>query len=84
MGHALQMPEHRLDVRQIVDQIREQEVIERLLRAKFARLRRVKLEPRVPSARLVDHALAEIDAHTRRGFHRGQEIPQAAAQLEHP
>ena len=73
-----------LDIREIVYQVREEDVVERFGRGETLRVGKVKLQVGVPLTSQREHFLAKIDSHAACWFHRGQEVAQTAAQLKDP
>ena len=77
------MLEHQLHIRQIVHQVRQQDVIKLLARRERLRARVDELEFRMPLPRLCHRRRAEIHPHAARRPHRREQIPQPATHLEH-
>ena len=82
-GGGLQPFQHRLDIRQIVDEVRENDVIEFFFREKFGGVGSVKFQAGMPRARQLNHRGTEINSHAMRGFDGGQQIADAAADFQH-
>src|SRR3954453_17597769 len=83
MGDLLQLFQHCLNVREVVDQIRKQDVIEFFLSGKFKGIGNLELKAGVAAAGELNHFRAEVDAHAPGGSKRGEQIAQAAADLKH-
>ena len=79
----LQPLQHGLDVRQVVDEIGQNDVIELFGRRKLQRIRPLKFQLRVTLPGELDHFRAEIHPHTAARFHGCQQISQPAPDFEH-
>ncbi len=79
----LQTLQNSLHIRQVVDEIRENDVIELFAARKFSGVGDLEFELGMALAGEVDYRRAEIDAHAAGGFRGGEKVAEAAADFEH-
>ena len=86
MGEMVEAGEQCLHVGQIIHQIGQQDIIELFAGRKLLGFGFLKLQFRMTPARELDHGGTEIDARAACRLYRGQQVTQAAAQLQdaHP
>jgi len=84
MRHCAQLFQNRLDIRQVIYEVGKEDVVELFRRGEFRRVGDAELELRLPLACQFNHFRAEIHAYAACRFHRGQQVSQAATDLEDP
>ena len=80
----LEARQQSLHIREVIDEVGEQNVVERFFRGEFEGIGELELEFGVALAREIKDRGAEIDAHSTRRPDRRQQIAEAAADLQHP
>ena len=83
-GKAMCPGEQLLNVRHIIHQVGNQDVVEGCLDGKGGDICHMEFELGMALSRLFDDGLAEIDPHSVRRFHCGEQFTGAAPQFQHP
>ena len=74
----------RLDIPEVIDQIRQDHIVERLFETEILNVAEHERQLGMAHLGARDPPGGEIDADSMRGCERGQEIPFATSELEHP
>ena len=83
MAPLLAALEHAPDIPQVVHDVRENDVVERLVEVEIFNGAIDEVNLGMALARLFEHPVGEVDAHASRGSERREQVAVAAPELEH-